>query len=726
MENSKTINVDVKPAIPEKEGFSDPLLDCLVVLSRLYEHPISANALIAGLPLVKNRLTPQLFMRAAERIGLVTKLVQRPLTLISKLILPAVLILKNNNACILTKTCDGDKNCLEIIMPDSGGGVAKVSLEDLKDDYTGFAIFLKPVLQFEKRADEFNVASNKSWFWGTLWEYRGIYAQVIAAALFINIFSLASPLFVMNVYNRVVPNFAEATLWVLALGMSFVIGFDLLVRTLRGYLIDIAGKKADVLMASKLFQQTLNIKMSAKPASAGAFANNLKEFEVLRDFFTSATVSTLVDLPFVFIFVIVMFIIGGSVAFVPLFAIPIILLGSYFLEIPIQKAVESAMFAATQKHAILVETVSGLETIKATGAEGSLLRKWEQYVGTAAQAGLKSRLFSGFAVNFTNFIAQFVTVGIIIVGVYLAAQQKMTLGGLIACMILVGRVIAPLSQIAALLTRFNQSRIALKGLNKLMELPVERPQEKKFLHKPLFKENIEFHNVSLQYPNQEHYALKDLNFKINIGEHVAIIGRMGSGKSSLQKLILNLYSPTEGAIFIDGIDSAQIDPADLRRNIGYVSQDYSLLYGTVYENIALGTPWASDQMVLQAAKMVGIDSFIQQHPAGFAMPIGEQGGGLSGGQRQAIAIARAILAGPSVLLLDEPTSSIDEHSEKIIVDNLRTYLEGRTLILVTHKAALLGLVDRLIVLDNGKIIADGEKNSVLRDLQHPQMGAHIK
>ncbi len=720
---NKTASDKSKPLQSEpgsKEGYMDPLLDCLVILTHLNEHPCSPNALTAGLPLVQNRLTPQLFVRAAKRAGFASRIVERSLRKISKLVLPAILILKDNRACILKKLGD-EPNTAEIITPDSGGGVSKIPLNELQESYTGFAIFLKPIMTFDKRADEYQIATKKSWFWGTLWNYRKIYYQVILATLLLNIFALASPLYIMNIYNRVVPNFAVETLWVLSSGIIIVIVFDFILRVLRGYLIDIAGKKADTILAGTLFQQAMNVRLEAKPASSGAFANNLHEFEVLRDFFTSATVSTLVDLPFVFIFIAVMFMVGGPIGYIPLIAMPIIFSLSYFIEMPIRHSVEKSLFAASQKHALLTEAVYGLETIKGASAEGTLQHKWEQIVGIAAQAGLKSRFFATMAINFSSFMAQLLAIIIVIIGVYLIAGNKLTMGGLIACSILEGRIIGPLAQIAALLTRFNQSKIALKNLNKVMELPVERPPEKKFLHRPTFQNSIEFHDLTFKYPNQERVVLQNVNFKINAGERVGIVGRMGSGKSTIEKLLLNFYTPTKGAIFVDGIDLAQIDPADLRRNIGYVSQDYSLLYGTVYENIALGTPWANDQMVLQAARLVGVDHFIKQHPSGFSMMIGEQGMGLSGGQRQAVVIARAILANPAILLLDEPTSAIDTATEQVLVNNLLAYAANKTLIVVTHKPSMLALVNRLILMDNGQIIADGPKDEIIAKLHNNQI-----
>ncbi len=722
--DSGLIDIERAKKIPpcpvrEKEGFVDPLLDCLVMLTQLHEHPMSPHALIAGLPLVKNRLTPQLFIRAAHRAGFSCRMVERPLKRISQLLLPAVLILKDNRACILNKL--DAEGSVEVIFPECGGGISKVSLEELQNSFSGFSIFVKPAYKFEGRADQFNVASKKSWFWGTLWNYRGVYAQVVVAAFLINLFALATPLFIMNVYDRVVPNFAVETLWVLAIGVGIVLGFDFLLKILRGYLIDSAGKKADTILAGTLFQQAMGVKMEAKPSSSGAFASNIREFEVLRDFFTSATVATFVDLPFIFIFIAIIWAIGGVVAIVPLIAIPIIFCGAYFLEIPIRKAVEKSVFGATQKHAILVEAINRLETIKSLSAEGTLQRKWEQYVGITAKAGLTSRFFSALAVNFTSFTLQLITIAIVVVGVYLIAVNKLTVGGLIACVILNGRAVAPLAQLTALITRFNQSRLALKGLNRVMELPTERDEQKRFIHRPIFKDSIEFHQVCFQYPGQDNFAIKGISFKVKAGEKVAILGRMGSGKSTIHRLIMNLYSPTEGGVFIDGVDMTQIDPADIRRNVGYVSQDYSLLYGTVHENISLSLPWANDVSVLQAAKLAGVDEFIKKHPSGFAMHVGEQGVGLSNGQRQAIAIARAILSNPSILLLDEPTSNIDTRTEQLIKTNLKQYMVNKTLILITHKQTMLELADRLIVLDDGKIVADGPKAQVLDALQKGQI-----
>ncbi len=693
----------------------DPLLDCLVILTHLYHNPFSHEALKAGIPLVNYRLTPELFYRAAERAGFSARILKRPLARMSNLVLPAVLIQKNEQACILQKIND-DKTA-DIILPDSGGGITQKSLIELEENYTGFAIFVTPVFKFETRS-EINVAdpTKSSWFWGSLWRYRAIYTQVVLAALFINVFALLTPLFVMNVYDRVIPNYALTTLWVLLTGILIIYLFDFLLRLLRGYLIDICGKKADVVIASILFQRVMGIQLLHKPSSVGAFVNNLREFEMLRDFFTSSTLTTIVDLPFIILYFIFIAYLGGEVVYVPLVIVPIIFLITYILEKPMRNNVILALKGAAQKHAILVESITGLETVKCLSIEGQMQRRWEQSVSMAAKYGLKSRFLSSIVINITNFAQQLIYVLIVTVGVFLIHDGRMTLGALIACSILAGRILAPLMQFANILTRFQQARMSLECLNNIMALPIERPLEKKFLHRATLKGDIEFDNVTFQYPGQDIVALENVSFKMANSERLGILGHIGSGKSTIQKLLLGLYQPQSGSIRIDGIDINQIDPVDIRRNMGYVPQDSMLFYGNVRDNIAITAPWVSDQLIAQAAFLAGVDIFVNRHPAGFDMPIGERGEGISGGQRQAIAIARALLANPPIWLFDEPTSSMDDQTEYELLRRLAHYLKLKTLILVTHRLSLLALVDRVIVMDKGKLIADGPKEIVLAKL----------
>lgn len=694
-----------------KSGFSDPLLDCLVVLTKIHNHPISGDALKAGLPLVNHRLTPELFVRAAERAGLSARIVRRPIKKISALVLPAVLVLNGNHACVLTKFVDEDT--VEVVLPESGVGTKQMSIKELENEYGGYAIFARPVYRFEDRADEFRIAKPRSWFWDTIWRYRKNYYNVAIAALMINIFAIASPLFVMNVYDRVVPNSAFETLWVLAIGVSIVFIFDFLLKILRGYLIDISGKKADISISSMLFQHVMGLCMEAKPVSTGAFVNNLQGFEAVREFFTSATLASVVDLPFVIFLIWIVYLIGGAVAVIPLVMVPIIIFVALFLEVPIREAAERSFIGATQKQAVLFESVNALETIKTVSAEGDRQRKWEYYVAYTAKAAMRSRLFSSIATNFTAYALQMVTVLVVIYGVYLFDEGEISMGGLIASVILSGRALAPLAQVATLITRFQQSKMGLEALNRIMQMPQERPEKKVFLHRAHQGGSIELDGVEFKYPKQEMFALENVSFKINAGEKVALLGKIGSGKTTILKLAMGLYKAQKGAMRIDNTDIVQIDPADVRKNVGYVGQSNVLFYGTLRENITKSAPWVDEKAIFRAADISGVSGFANHHPAGYDMMIGEGGEGLSGGQCQAIAVARAIIADPSILLLDEPTSMMDNNSELELVTKIKNYLSEKTLLLVTHKVSMLALVDRIIILDQGKVIADGAKADVL-------------
>lgn len=692
-------------------GVEDPLLDCLVHLTTHYGNPKSPEVLKAGLPHSGEALSATMFVRAAGRVGLSARVVQRRLNSINNLVLPAVLILKGGRACILSQFID--KRRVRIVLPESGGGSQDLELRDLAEDYTGYAIYVRPVTRVEPEGMRSDTPRPSAWFWGTIASNWWAYTQVIFAASLINIFALATPLFIMTVYDRVVPNNAVETLWVLATGVVIVFMFDFVLKGLRGYFIDAAGKRADVLLASRIFEQVMDMKMAARPGSAGAFANNLREFETLRDFFTSATLAAVVDLPFVVFFVLIIWLIGGPVAQIHLVAIPAVLLVGLALQVPLNRAVTKHMREAEEKHGVLIESLNGLETLKSMGAEGRMRRRWEDYVGLTASSSMEARVLSQGGINFAQFVAQVTSVAVVVFGVFLIKEGEMTVGGLIACVMLSARALAPVVQVAQLLTRFHRSMTALRSLNKIMEAPIERPGGTKFLHRPDLTGQVAFKEVQFTYPGQPIAALAGVSFEIGAGERVGIIGRVGSGKTTVAKLVLGLFDPSDGAVLLDGTDIRQIDPVDLRRNIGYVPQDVFLFRGSVRENITMAAPQTDDGAVLRAAKLAGVDDFVSQHPSGYDMLIGERGEGLSGGQRQAVAIARALLQNPTLIMLDESTSSMDTRGEAAFKARLTEILPGRTLILITHRASLLSMVDRLIVLDRGRVVADGPRQQVI-------------
>jgi len=533
----------------------------------------------------------------------------------------------------------------------------------------------------------------------------------------INVFALASPLFIMNVYDRVVPNHAMETLWVLVSGVLIIFAFDLILRVLRGYFIDTAGRRVDIELSAMLYEHVLGIRMVDRPASVGAFANHLDEFESIRNFITSATVTTFIDLPFVILFLLVIWFVGGVIVVVPLIAIPIILIYALVLQPFIKAAVKRVSHGSAQKNATLVESLVGIETIKLLDAESQQQHKWEQAIEFISRWAIRSRLLSASVVNAAVFLQQLSTIGVVAYGVYLISTGSLSLGGLIAAVILSSRVLAPMAQVANLTTHYHQVTTALKTIGSIMQLPSERQEDKAYLTRPKILGEIEFDKVSFSYPQQPSPALNNVSLKIAPGEHVGIIGRTGSGKSTLGKLIAGLYEGNSGFVRVDGLDVRHIDPSVLRSHIGYVTQEVMLFDGSMRDNITFGSKPVSDEQLIQVAEISGVMATIRKHPDGFDMHIGERGSGLSGGQRQAVAVARAILHDPPMIILDEPTTSMDNATELALKQSLKPYLQGKTLILITHKSSMLELVDRLIVLEDGRVIANGSKAEVIQALQ---------
>ncbi len=696
----------------------DPLLMALLSICKILHTPYSAESLTAGLPLLDNKLTPSLFVRAAKRAGLSTRLTKRSLDNISNLVLPAVLLLKNDKTCILVAK---ENNQYTLILPETDNGEKTVDLETLEKEYSGSAFFVQINHKFDTRTTDFVTPKAKHWFWDVIYKSWPIYIDVFAASLLINIFALASPLFIMNVYDRVVPNHALETLWVLAIGVTIVFSFDFIMKLLRGYFIDAAGKRSDIILSATIFEKIMGIKMEARPTSVGAFANNLQEFESFRDFLTSATLTTLLDLPFLFVFIGIIYMLGGNLALIPLCILPLSILTGIAVQKPLKNTINELFKFSAQKNAILVESLINLDSIKCASAEGQLQSQWEKNIGHIARLGLKSRFYSSIAINLTAFLQQMASIAVVIFGVYKISEGDLTTGGLIACTILTGRALAPISQVASLLTRYHHAKVSLDSLNRLMSLPVEREPDKSFLHRPALKGAIEFKNISFTYPDQPVKALDNISFKIKAGERVGLIGRVGSGKSTIEKLMLGLYEAQEGSILIDDTDIRQFDPSELRRQIGYVPQDISLMFGSVKDNISLGSRFADDASILHAANISGVSHFVNKHPAGFDLAVGERGASLSGGQRQSVAIARALLLSPPIFIFDEPCNAMDNSTEEAFKQRFSSELTTQTLMLITHKASLLKLVDRLIIMDGSKIVADGAKETVLEALKKGQI-----
>ncbi len=702
----------------------DPLLDCLVELTRIHGRPSTRAALTAGLPLEAGQLTPGLFARAAARAGLAAKLGRRSLDRIDAALLPAVLLLKGDEACVLLGWDEGGQRA-QLLFPETGQGSVSLSRDELAERYAGIAIFARPHFRFDQRTPAVGQVRLRHWFWGALAEQWPVYRDVLGAAFLINMLALAMPLFTMNVYDRVVPNRALETLWVLALGILIVIGVDFLLRSLRGYFIDLASARIDMKLSALIMERVLGMRMEARPAAVGSFSANLRSFESVRDFITSASVTAFIDLPFALLFVIVIGLIAWPLIFPVLAAMLAVAVYAYVLQYKMHELSETTYRAGALRNATLIESLSALETIKTQAAENVMQSKWEKSVAFVARVNNRMRFLSAAATNGAAEIQQLVNVTVVIVGVYLMGEGMLSMGGLIACTMLSSRAVAPLGQMVGLLLQFQNARISLTSLEQIMGHPVERPADANFVHRPDLRGSIEFRDVHFSYPNTQVAALRGVTARIEQGEKVVIIGRVGSGKTTLQKLLLGLYQAEQGTVSVDGVDVRQLDPADLRRNIGYVPQDVTLFYGTLRDNIAIGAPYADDAAILAAAEAGGLSEFVNRHPDGFDMLIGERGESLSGGQRQGVAIARAFLMDPPILLLDEPTSAMDFSSEQQFKDRLRKIAAHKTVLIVTHRNSLLELATRIIVVDDGKVVADGPRDQVIQALQSGRIGRSV-
>ena len=691
----------------------DPLALCLIRVAKDYEISITQEGLLSGLPLPNGKLIPQFFSRAADRVSLTSNMVQQNLDQLNHFVFPAILILNNNTACVLYRF-DTERQTATVYFPEMSDTVTEVPIAQLQEKYLGSVIYLQQ-RQFVADNKVKLEKTNQHWFWSVIRQHRSMYKDILLAALFVNIFALCAPFFVMNVYDRVVPNHATDTLWVLAFGIMIIITADFILKLVRSYFVDLAATRADNKLSAYIMEKVLGRRMEQNNMSVGMMASNIQSYEAIRSFTSSMTVVSLIDLPFFVLFLAVICIISWVFVIPLVIAAIIILLYALSVHISLKKLSDAMSEASQQRQGLLIETLNNQETIKSFNAAGRMQTLWEKATRFTVQYSSKLRFIGGTVGNFAGWVQQTAGVVIILVGVYLIVDGKLTQGALIACYLLSTRALAPIAQIAGLLTQYYQASSALNMLNQTVDAEQERENLKGWVSHPHLIGHIEFKNVSLCYPNESHSALNNISFSIRAGEKVAILGKVGSGKSSIEKILLSLYKPTEGSVFIDQTNISQIDPAELRSQIGYIPQDIQLLNGTVLSNIVLGNPHASRVALEQSLVVSGLSQILKAHADGLSLQVGEGGHKLSGGQRQAVAVARAIAQNAKILVFDEPTSAMDTPLENHVIHHLKHYMTAQhTLILVTHKPTLLTLVDRIIILEDGKIIADGDKESVMK------------
>ena len=724
-----TATEDAAPAAPEWDIENDALAHALAWLSAHHGRERTPESLLASQPL-GGRLGPDEALRALREAGYSAGLVQRRIAELHHLLLPAVLLLKEGDACIVVaRRADGH---FDIVMPGREHTACTAAEAELEAEYTGVALVATPLpLQPGAAAGAGGSAAPRGvmrepgshWLWGTMRRFVPYYRAALLAALLSNVLMLVTGLSTSVIFDKVIPHQAYVTLWSLATACGLAMTFDLMARQLRAYLIDMAGRKADLIVGAMLFRQTLALRMEHRPASAGAYAHHLSQVEQMREFFASATLSALSDLPFILIFVGMVFAVGGPLGWVLVVGIPLLMLLSAAIQGALRRAMGGHLRQQADLHGVLVEAVDGIEDLKAAGAQGRFLRRYEEATAAAAAAMLRSRSITSWTMNISAITQQLVTVVMLVWGVYLIDDKVITGGALIGAVMFAARAVAPLASVTALATRYQGARAAMLALDEVMRKPVERDPARVYLPRRELSGRIGLVDIGFAYPAAEQpgagegpRVLKGVSLRFDAGERVAMLGRIGSGKSTVLRLLAGLYQPSDGHVEVDGIDLRQIDPADFRARVGFVAQDPRLFKGTLRDNVLLDRPAADASRLSDVARLTGLDRLVANHPQGWELPVGEAGTLLSGGQRQLVALARCLVMKPRILLMDEPTSSMDAQSEVAFLRQLKEACGDCTLIVVTHRPAVLELVNRIVVVDGGRLVMDGPKAQVLAAL----------
>ncbi len=715
-------------AIPELDAIGvdhDALLHSMVYLTRHHGKERSADSMLDGMP-IDGLLNPDQAVRVMRAAGYNAGLMQRDIGDIHALLLPAILLLKNGDACVLVRRLEtprGQSPICEIVMPGPEFHTCRATEAELEQEYLGFALVATPLPEQAPGTagrEHALLDPNGHWLWGTLRRFIPYYRSAMMAALLSNVLMLVTGLVTSVIYDKVIPHQGFVTLWALAAGSFIALVFDLISRQLRSHLIDTAGKKADLIIGSLLFRQTLGVRMEHRPESAGNYAHHIAQIEVVREFFAGATLSAVSDVPFIAMYVAMTFVIGGPLGWVLVGAIPALILMALGIQRSLRRAMSANLSHQADLQGVIVEAVEGLEDLKAVGAQGRFLHRFEDATAAAAEAGLKARWMAGWTNNLSNVSQQLITLVMLVWGVYLIHDGVVTGGALIGAVMYAGRAVMPVNSVVGLASRYQGARAAMMSLDKMMAQPTEREKGRAYVTGHVVTGAIGLSDLSFAYPKTSDAAaprvLKNVTVRVNAGERIAILGRIGSGKSTILRLMAGLYQPSEGFVDVDGLDLRQIDPADYRMRVGFVSQEPRLFKGTLRDNVMMGRPQLDAAKLADVARVTGLDRVVAGHPQGWELSVGEMGGLLSGGQRQLVALARCLITKPQILLMDEPTSSMDAQSEVMFLRQLKEAAGTRTLIMVTHRPAVLELVDRVMVVDGGKVVLDGPKAAVLAAL----------
>ncbi|MGA9251921.1 MAG: type I secretion system permease/ATPase [Roseobacter sp.] len=699
-------------------------LETVAWMAASFDRPFTPNTVAARIPRDTDLDSMSGLARAFAAIGLKSRAVLQDIAKLDSVALPVVVMRKKGGVLIVTQINTKEKRAT-VVDPHAAGLEQEIKLRALRRETKPEILLVTPD---EDRAhtmlspEAVRLAPGKGhWFWGPVGANWQNWMQITVAALLLNLMSLALPLFVMNVYDKVIPNLAYVTLWTLAIGVGIALALDLMLRTIRGNVLENVSRRVDLKVAASLFRHAMQTRLLGRPGGAAGIASTIRDFEVVRDFFASATFVAVVDLMFIGIFIAALYFIVGPIALVPLCAVPVVIILAILAQIPIGRAAGRAQQMATKRHTVLIESLAGIETIKTLNAEPLMQREWENAVAASSQVNGRTKFWSSIASNGTMMIQQAVSVLIIVWGVFLVSDGVITIGGLIAANILAGRVLAPLGTIAQTIFRAQYAFKALAALNRFMALPLE--QDAAVTSDAQIKTGaVVVKDVRFSYPDAQVSALNDLSFSVKAGECVALLGRVGSGKTTTGKILSGLIRADSGTVLIDGVALDQYDPAELRRGLGYLPQAPDLFTGTLRENLTVGNARASDDEIKRALYFAAMDEFLAAVPEGLDLFIGEQGRRLSGGQRQGVALARLLLRYPKMLFLDEPTNAMDQRMQGQIIQRLgELNRAGTGMMICTHRQSLAAMADRLIVMDQGRAVLDGRSDEVLDKLR--TMGA---
>lgn len=702
-----------------------PYLQAILLIAKHYRIETSEERIRLQMDWAGASAADEVVKTIARQIGLSVRKSKFSKEMLNPWRLPVIVVFKDGQVGVVDQA-DVDHN-VSIQMSGDQGLAQSFVASDLQHEIESVYILRPEKSVADARIDEYIKPYESSWFWSIVLRDWKRYIDIMFASLIANILALATIIFSMQVYDRVVPSQSIPTLWVLAGGVLIAAIFEFVLRVARIYLSDIIGKRADLRISDRVFGHTLRIKNSERSKSTGTFISQIRELEGVRELVTSTTISAIADLPFFFLFLVIFWIIGGNLFWVMVLVVPLMIIPAILAQRPLVKLAREGMRESSIRNAILVESVQGIEDIKLLRAESRFQNQWNHMNEMSADISMKQRKIVGVMTAWTQKVQGLTYALVVLVGCFAVISGEMTTGALVACSILSSRMLAPIAQITGVLGRLQQAKVAKSSLDELMKKPVDQPDRAHLIHRSVLLGDYQLNGTLFKY-NQDDAKpnLAIAQLAIRAGEKIAILGRNGAGKSTLLQLLSGMQMPQQGNIYLDGLDLSLIDPADIRRDTGLLNQSAHLFYGTIRENLTLGAPLASDDDLIQALKMTGAWSFVQDKKEGLDHLVLEGGLGFSGGQRQALLLSRLLIRQPNIVLLDEPTASIDDVAEKQFIDHLMNWMGHRTLIVATHRRAVLALVDRIIVMNEGKIVMDGPRDQILsqsNNQTHPSSGA---